>query len=109
MPKMMLMSTTKESRERTRTGQPPRKTMKALIGAPQYNPDKLYVGRTVRQIRQMTPSELEREGWEDRHKSTRVIVFTDGSLIYASQDDEGNGPGAMFGIVDGKSMRVPEE
>jgi hypothetical protein len=109
MPRTIVVPTAAESRERTRTGQPLRKTMKALIGAPQYNPDKLYVGRTVRQIRQMTPSELEREGWEDRHKSTRVIVFTDGSLIYASQDDEGNGPGAMFGIVGGTSIRVPEE
>jgi hypothetical protein len=88
---------------------PKARAVKAVVGDVQYDPDKLFVGRTIRQIRQMLPSELKYEGWEDRHKNTRVIVLTDGSLIYASQDDEGNGPGALFGLVDGQSIRVPEE
>jgi hypothetical protein len=88
---------------------PKARPVKAVVNDVQHDPDKLFVGRTVRQIRQMTPKELEREGWDDIHKNTRVIVFTDGSLIYASQDAEGNGPGVLFGIVDGQSIGVPEE
>jgi hypothetical protein len=75
----------------------------------QYNPEKLYVGRVVRQIRRMTDRELAAEGWGPTHGVPLVIVFADGSLIYASRDDEGNGPGKLFGVVDGKSIRVPEE
>jgi len=37
---------------------------------------------------------MEQEGWD---YGTTVIVFADGTKIYASQDDEGNGPGTMFG------------
>ena len=52
------------------------------------------VGKTVKEVRQMNKSEMEQEGWD---YGTTVIVFADGTKIYASQDDEGNGPGTMFG------------
>jgi hypothetical protein len=55
--------------------------------------------QTVREVRQMTDAELEREGWNHyRGKTPTVIVFEDGTKVYPSQDSEGNGPGALFGI-----------
>ncbi len=55
-------------------------------------------GATVVRVREMTRKELEGEGWaEDRHGARTAIVFSDGSVVYASRDDEGNGPGALFG------------
>ena len=45
-------------------------------------------------------------GWEhDYHASyAKVLEFDDGSVIYGSQDYEGNGSGAIFGYkkVKGK-------
>ena len=58
------------------------------------------VGLTVVEIREMTPDELEYESWTTfAHDFTVVLVFNDGSKIYASSDCEGNGPGALFGIT----------
>jgi len=55
--------------------------------------------QTVREVRQMTDTELEHEGWNHyRGKSPTIIVFEDSTKIYPSMDPEGNGPGALFGI-----------
>jgi hypothetical protein len=54
-------------------------------------------GKVVKQVRQMTPAELEAEGWDNELGYIAAIEFTDGTAIYASQDEEGNGPGALFG------------
>ena len=50
-------------------------------------------------IRPMTKTELKNEGWEDTPACyvPNVIVLYDGTKLYASQDDEGNGPGRLFG------------
>jgi len=53
-------------------------------------PDKQIV-----EIREITQDELNGEGWDERNGSP-VIVLADGTRIYASQDYEGNGPGALF-------------
>ena len=53
-------------------------------------PDKQIV-----EIREITQDELDGEGWDERNGSP-VIVLADGARIYASQDYEGNGPGALF-------------
>ena len=53
-------------------------------------PDKQIV-----EIREIGRDELDGEGWDERNGSP-VIVLADGTRIYASQDYEGNGPGALF-------------
>ena len=66
------------------------------------------VGLVVKEVRMMNDSELEEEGWENGWGDYPVvIVFNDGSKIYASQDPEGNGPGCIFGFTsDGTSVMV---
>jgi hypothetical protein len=66
------------------------------------------VGATVTEVRPMTEAELDREGWElDRHGERTAVVFSDGTVLYASRDDEGNGPGAIFGVTkDGTTFTL---
>ena len=53
----------------------------------------------------MTDEEAENIGWD---RKALVIRFDDGSLIFASQDDEGNDAGALFGQTkDGKDLTFP--
>jgi hypothetical protein len=58
--------------------------------------DSYLIGKKVVDVRGMTKEEMETEGWE-MHKSTTVVVFDDGTRIFASRDEEGNGPGVLFG------------
>jgi hypothetical protein len=56
------------------------------------------VGLTIVGVRPMTPAELSHEAWEEsRYNPAFAIVLSDNSVIYASRDYEGNGPGALFG------------
>jgi hypothetical protein len=59
--------------------------------------DNNLIGRKIVEIRKMNEAEMEKEGWEDTHGTAYVLVLDNGSKIYASQDDEGNGPGTLFG------------
>lgn len=65
------------------------------------------IGRTIKNVRQMSDEEKEREGWGDSHHNPTVIELDDGSTLYPSRDDEGNGPGALFGTnADGQTIYV---
>lgn len=56
------------------------------------------IGQKIVDIRQMTEEEIKEEGWDDGYNSnTAVIVLSKGTILYASRDEEGNGPGVMFG------------
>jgi len=56
------------------------------------------IGQKVAAIRNMTKEELTEEGWEFSNPlSTTVIVLSNGTLLYPSADEEGNGPGTLFG------------
>lgn len=59
---------------------------------------KELIGKKIMAIRPISKKELESEGWGDRHSATCVIVLEGGTLLYPSQDDEGNGPGTLFGM-----------
>lgn len=60
------------------------------------------LGQRLKSIRPMTKKELDSQYWDHRPwEVPMVLEFEDGSIIFASQDGEGNGPGALFG-VDGK-------
>lgn len=52
-------------------------------------------GLTITGVRYLTSQELAAEGWEGG--TCVAVVLSDGSIIYASQDYEGNGAGALFG------------
>ena len=64
------------------------------------------VGARVAEVRLLSERELEREGWPaDGH--VLALVFDNGLVVYASRDDEGNGPGALFGATArGQGFRV---
>jgi hypothetical protein len=53
----------------------------------------LLAGKVVKEARYLTPKEAEDLGWENRPVA---IFFTDGTYVFPSQDDEGNGAGALF-------------
>jgi hypothetical protein len=55
------------------------------------------IGRTITKIRPMTTGELSAEGW-DIGDNCSAIEFDDGTVLYPSRDEEGNGPGAFFGV-----------
>jgi hypothetical protein len=65
-------------------------------------------GRTIVAVRKMRAAEAKREGWrlDTAHGAPPVLVLDDGQTIYPSQDDEGNGPGALFGAYKGTMFRV---
>lgn len=56
--------------------------------------DPEIIGQKIREVRQMNKKEMEAEGW---HRPATVVILANGVKLYPSQDDEGNGPGALFG------------
>lgn len=67
---------------------------KAIISFVPKDAKDEWTGKVVAQIRQLTEVEINAEGWD---RGTTAIDFTDGTTLYPSQDDEGNGPGTFFG------------
>ena len=55
-----------------------------------------FTNQKIKCIRPMTKEEYEFEGW-DGSTHAQVIELTNGILIYASKDGEGNAPGVLFG------------
>ena len=53
-------------------------------------------GSKIVKIRNMTTREAIAEGWSLRHNGCRVLELDNGIKLYASQDYEVNGPGALF-------------
>jgi len=65
------------------------------------------LGLKIVGIRKMTKKEIRYEGWEGQIDVPTAIVLSDGTLLYASRDDEGNGPGQIFGKApDGKAFQL---
>ena len=62
---------------------------------------KIFKGKVVDKIEYLTDEEVDNMMWYNR---APVIVFTDGSWIIASTDDEGNDAGALF--TSNKQMGV---
>jgi hypothetical protein len=68
--------------------------------------DDQIVGSTIIGIRPMTKAEMESEGWEKR-EIPMVIVLSSGTILYPSQDTEGNDAGSLFGKTsDGVSIGI---
>jgi hypothetical protein len=54
----------------------------------------------------MTREEMNSEGWQ-KNEIPMVLVLSSGTLLYPSQDTEGNDAGALFGVTsDGISFGV---
>lgn len=54
------------------------------------------VGKTIAKVRPPTEEELEYTNEDIR----TIIEFTDGSILFALRDEEGNGPGVMIAATD---------
>ena len=54
---------------------------------------KQLLNRKIVDVRYLTIEEMEDLGWYER---CVVMILDDGNMIYPSQDDEGNGAGALF-------------
>ena len=65
---------------------------------------KNLVGKKVTSVRYLSDEEMNALDWSQK---SLVIQFDDGSVIYPSQDDEGNGPGALFGQNKNESLTFP--
>ena len=63
-------------------------------------------GAKIVKIRDMTNKEADSEGWDLSHNGCRVLVLDNGIKLYASQDYEGNGPGALFFTEKGKHYAI---
>lgn len=100
-----------EAMAKKKTGAALRAAMTAPPPAPTPPPAPVspFVGLTIVAVRPMTAAEARVEGWRlsPHHGPPMVLVLSEGFLIYPSQDDEGNGPGALFGTdVEGQTLRV---
>lgn len=70
----------------------------SLLSPTDASVDRFPVGQRIAGVRLLTSEECEHAGWEPGPFDCAVaIVLSDGSILYASQDYEGNGPGALFG------------
>ena len=64
-------------------------------------------GASIIKVRGMTNLELSKEGWDVDNIDGRptALVLSNGTVLYASRDGEGNGAGALFGTdIKGKSF-----
>jgi hypothetical protein len=56
---------------------------------------QVFNGKTIKDVRPMTDAEMDREGWAGDRPT--AIELLDGTVLYPSEDPEGNGPGVFFG------------
>jgi len=62
-------------------------------------------GLKIEGVRFLTKDEMTDEGWD--YGAGIALVLSNGSVIYPSADDEGNGPGALFmKNVDGEMGHI---
>jgi len=64
-----------------------------------------FTGATIKEVREMTPAEMQTEGWESRSFIPCIVLDT-GAVLYASSDEEGNNPGALFGHDGDRTFMV---
>jgi hypothetical protein len=66
---------------------------------------KHLLNRKIVEVRYLSAAEATALGWYQR---SIVLVLDNGALFFASQDDEGNGAGALFGQgPKGESITLP--
>ena len=60
-------------------------------------------GRKIVSVRPLTKEEYGLEEW---YETAICLVLDDGTIIYPSSDEEGNNPGALFGVKDDESFML---
>ena len=69
---------------------------------------KRLVGKTIVASCYMTTEERDRLGLGHWYRSTVKIVFDDGTIMFPSQDDEGNDSGVLYAYnADGSEILMP--
>ena len=53
-------------------------------------------GRRIVEVRAMSARELAAEGW-DGDETVPALVLDNGTILFPSREEEGNGPGVLFG------------
>ena len=56
------------------------------------------IGRKIVDVISLNKKVIEKEGWDNSPYNSVCLVLDDGSIIYPSQDEEGNGPGCFFAM-----------
>ena len=59
------------------------------------------IGQKIVSVRKMTERERGWEGWENDPSPVFALVLENGTLLYPSRDEEGNGGGVLFGNLIG--------
>lgn len=68
---------------------------------------KFLVGKTIKSVRYLTPSELEACFGTSDMSSPLLIEFTDGHYMFPMSDDEGNNAGALATSHQGMLSTIP--
>lgn len=55
------------------------------------------MGKQIVGVRNLTLHERTLEGWARNAQDAVALELDDGTLLYASCDEEGNAPGSLFG------------
>ena len=67
------------------------------------NKDNYPEGLTIVKVREMNEFEMQKEGWNLKSDRPPIAFeLSDNSVLYPSRDEEGNGPGCMFGKTIGE-------
>ena len=56
------------------------------------------IGKKIVDVIKLPNTIFTQEGWEYSPYDGIALVLSDGSFLYPAQDEEGNGPGALFGM-----------
>ena len=71
---------------------------KALIKKWETDIAKALVGKKIANVRYLTDKEQQGMGW---FRKALVVIFTDGTYMFPSADDEGNDAGALYTNIKG--------
>lgn len=56
------------------------------------------IGRKIVDVIPLNKAIIEKEDWGNSRHNPICLLLDDGSVIYPSQDEEGNGPGCLFAM-----------
>ena len=63
--------------------------------------NKHLLGRSIAQDRYLNKDEAEHLGWDQR---SLLLELDNGTIVFMSQDDEGNNGGTLFGMTTDEEL-----
>lgn len=71
----------------------------------------MIIGAKIVRVRKMTNAELRREGWDGfrGHEIPTVVELDTGVTLFASRDDECNGPGTLLSAKGADTFYVVQK